>query len=373
MLTTDSTPAQVLDWVNSQLRQLFEGFEPVRHFAWKQSKRGRWAGSYQSSSIELNPDFFRGIEQSQKQSIAIEDVLLHELCHHIQHQVAPSSPAHGKEFRELAYFVNGKLRRDAVTIYHDLAKTPEGEEANRAQRKALALLARTTSSNEHEAMIAAAKYAQFIAANNISLDSHGETLANGLPLMVKEHIWTAKNLSHWLKTLLRDVAYVNACSWTYIRCEGCTKIHFYGRPHKICQAYDMIDYLSEAVNRVVKDAQEQAAEPRGKSYWSSFREGVSDRVGRSLCDDHRRRMNEGVVATNGVNHIPGLVLQSSFEAERRASAELLSEIHPRLRGSASTTGSNSLIGKHDGMAAGKSISVARQATGRNALSLSASR
>lgn len=373
MLTTESTPDQVLDWVNSQLRQLFEGFEPVQHFAWKQSDRGRWAGSYQSSSIELNPDFFRGIEQSQKQSIAIEDVLLHELCHHIQHQVAPSSPAHGKEFRELAYFVNGKLRRDAVTIYHDLAKTPEGKEANRAQRKALALLARTTSSNEHEAMIAAAKYAQFIAANNISLDSRGEALANNLPLMIKEHVWTAKSLPHWLKTLLRDIAYVNACSWTYIRCEGCTKIHFYGRPHKICQAYDMIDYLSEAINRVVKNAQEQAAEPRGKSYWSSFREGVSDRVGRSLRDDHRKRMNEGVVAANGVSHIPGLVLQSSFDAERKASAELLSEIHPRLRGSASTTGSNSLTGRHAGMAAGASVSVARQTTGRKTLSLSASR
>lgn len=380
MLSTNSTQSEILDWLNSQSTELFTDFnlDSVQYFAWevnrrREGERDRWAGLYRRSSIYLDPNFFRGIQDEKKQSIAIQDILLHELCHHVQDQIAPSSPSHGREFRELAYYVNGKLKRDAVTIYHSLAKTPEGEEAIRAQRKALALLARTTSSNEHEAMLAAAKYAEFVAANNISLDSHAETLSSGLPLMVKEHIWTAKNMSHWLKILLPGVAYVNACSWTWIRCEGCTKIHFYGKPHKICQAFDMIDYLTEAIDRVVKKAQLQSDESRGKSYWSSFREGVAQRVTRSLMDDHSRRMRDGIAASNGINHIPGLVLQSSFQKEREASDQFLSEIYPRLRGSTATTGSKSFSGRQDGIAAGASVSVARQTTGRKTLSLSPSR
>jgi hypothetical protein len=367
LFSVNSEATEVLDWINDQIKDLFPGFPLIDCFKWHKfesgtGKRDRWAGAWCNGTISLNPEFITSAGDEKKQSLRIQDILFHEICHHIQYEQFPHAVSHGKEFRKIAYYINGSLGREAVSIYHDYAKTPEGEEANRAQRKALALLARTNSSNEHEAALAAAKYAQFVAVNNISLDSHAQSLANGLPLMVKEHIWTSKNMSHWLEILLSVVAYTNSCSWTYIRSRGCTKTHFYGRPHKICQSYDLLDYLTEAVDRVVKKSQKESEVPMGKSYWSAFREGVAKRVAESLRADHSRRMNEGIVAKNGINHVPGLVLKSSFEKEIVASREFLHEIHARL-GKSAARGSSSASGLSHGFAAGASISVARQTSG----------
>mgnify|MGYP001806090228 CR=1 FL=1 len=393
MLLSTSTPEQeVLAFINDHLTSLFiqPPPPPIQSFRWDRSRskrRDRWAGWYQDRRIHLDPQFFSGIADPKQQHQAIEDVLLHELCHHIQYLTYPHSPMHGREFRELAYYVNGKMGRDAVTIYHSLAKTPEGQEAERAQRKALALLARTTSSNEHEASLAAAKYAQFVAQNNITLDAHAETLANGLPVMVEEHIWTAKQMTASLSYILNAVAHVNGCTFAYWRTGACTKIRFYGRPSKISQSYDLIEYLTEAVDRVVKKEQaednkvkaqqrregmEALAAPRGRSYWIAFREGVARRAAQALLDDHKRRMAEGMTVNNGINHIPGLVLQSAFEKEQTASDEFMSELHPKL-GKGSRLGARSHSGRSAGYAAGSAISVARQACGSSTRSLAAAR
>lgn len=369
-----NTPeSEVLEWLNEQLEELFGmAMEPLTSFHWErphQSKkvRERWAGWYSGSTISLDPDFFRGIDNASQQNEAIQDVLLHELCHHVQRRCyGHDVPMHGKEFRKLAYFINGKLNRDAVQVYHSLAKTPEGKEAERAQKKALALLALTTSSNEHEAALAAAKYAQFTAQNNIILDNHSGTLANGLPEVVKEHIWTSKVKATWLSTLISAVAYTQGCVYTYIRTNGaCTQFHFYGRPIKISQSYDLLDYLTEAVERVVDKAKIEAKDeaPKGKSYWMAFREGVASRVAQSLHADHNRRMEEGLTASNGISHVPGLVLKSSFDKERQASREFLEELHPSLKKGTSGAGSRSSAGRHAGYSAGGSISTARQTTG----------
>lgn len=373
-LSVDTPETHVQAWLNEQLESLFSfgSADYIRLFRWQRPSQGRkirerWAGWYGSSEVTLNPDFFTGIDNPAKQAEAIENVLLHELCHHVQRCMYGNSiPPHGKEFRKLAFYVNGKLGRDAVDVYHSLAKTPEGEEAERAQRKALALLSRTTSSNEHEATLAAAKYAEFVAKNNIVLDSHAQVLANGLPEMVKEHIWTSKVKATWLSTILSAVAYTQGCVYTYIRTQGsCTQFHFYGRPIKISQSYDLIDYLTEAVDRVVAKAKKEAKDeaPKGKSYWMAFREGVAHRVAQSLHDDHANRMKEGLIASNGVSHVPGLVLKSSFEKERQAAKDYLADLHPELRKGTASAGSNSAAGRHAGYSAGGSISTARQAVG----------
>lgn len=401
-LSTSTSVHDVLPYINTLYAQLFPDYadiHPIKWFQWstalhrssggKARERDRWAGMYHRSQIELDPAFFYGISDPAQQHQAIEDILLHELCHHVQeNKWGRFVPDHGKEFRELAAYVNGKMGRDAVTIYHSLAKTPEGEEAERAQRKALALLARTTSSNEHEAALAAAKYAQFVARNNITLDAHAETLANGLPVMVEEHIWTAKQMTASLAAILSAVAYVNACTYAYWRMNGsCTVIRFYGRPSKISQSYDLIEYLTEAVDRVVKNEQKEdnrvkaqhrkegrlmLAEPRGRSYWIAFREGVARRAADALRADHRRRMSEGITAPNGVNHIPGLVLKSSFDKETQACEELMREIHPKL-GKGVQHGARSHSGRSAGYSAGSSISVARQTSGSTLRSLSFAR
>jgi hypothetical protein len=373
-LSVDTHETHVQAWLNQQLEELFSfgSADYVRLFRWQRPSQGqkvreRWAGWYGRNEITLNPDFFTGIDNPRKQAEAIENVLLHELCHHVQRcTYGDNVPPHGKEFRKLAFYVNGKMGRDAVDIYHSLAKTPEGEEAERAQRKALALLARTTSSNEHEAALAAAKYAQFTAENNIVLDAHAQVLANGLPEAVKEHIWTSKVKATWLSTILSAVSYTQGCVYTYIRTQdSCTKFHFYGRPLKISQSYDLIDYLTEAVDRVVNKAKQEAKgeSPKGKSYWMAFREGVASRVAKSLYDDHERRMKDGLIASNGVSHVPGLVLKSSFDKEREAAKEFLAELHPDLSKGTASKGSNSAAGRHAGYSAGGSISTARQAVG----------
>lgn len=372
-LSVETSKEEVLSWMNHQLDQLFSmGMHPISSFLWERTYKGkehkeRWAGWYCRSEITLNPDFFSGIADADKQSEAIEDVLYHELCHHVQRCCYGNDvPPHGREFRKLAYFVNGKLNRDAVQVYHTLAKTPEGKEAERAQKKALALLALTTSSNEHEAALAAAKYAQFTALNNISLDNHSCTLANGLPEVVKEHIWTSKVKSTWLSTLISAIAYTQGCVYTYIRINGaCTQFHFYGRPLKISQSYDLLDYLTEAVERVVAKAKAAAKDdaPKGKSYWMAFREGVASRVANSLRNDHNRRMEEGLIASNGISHVPGLVLKSAFEREKQAAREFLEELHPSLKKGSSGAGSRSSAGRLAGYSAGGSISTARQTTG----------
>lgn len=383
ILSVDTPEPHSQAWLNEKLEELFSfgAADYIRLFRWVRPSSGqkvkeRWAGWYYRNELTLNPDFFSGIENARKQSEAIENVLLHELCHHVQRCIyGDNVPPHGKEFRKLAYYVNGKLGRDAVDTYHSLAKTPEGEEAERAQRKALALLARTTSSNEHEATLAAAKYAEFVAKNNIVLDSHAQVLANGLPEMVKEHIWTSKVKATWLSTILSAVAYTQGCVFTYIRTQdACTMFHFYGRPLKISQSYDLIDYLTEAVDRVVDKAKEdvKGEPPKGKSYWMAFREGVATRVAGSLYDDHKRRMDEGLVASNGVSHVPGLVLKSAFEKERHAAEEFLADLHPRLGKGTASKGSSSSAGRSAGYSAGGAISTARQAVGSRQRALASS-
>lgn len=369
-LSTTASEANVLSWINQQLQELFFSTDPIQGFHWDSSPakgKGRWAGWYSGNTISLNPEFFSGIQNTDLQSEAIQDTLLHEICHHVQRCCYGCNiPPHGKEFRKLAYYVNGKLNRDAVQIYHSLAKTPEGKEAARAQSKAMAMLALTTSSNEHEAALAAAKYAEFIARNNLVLDPYAEALANSLPEMVKEHIWTSNVKSTWLSIIMYAVAHTQGCVYTYIRANGaCTQFHFYGRPVKISQSYDLIEYLTEAVDRVVDKAKIEAKDetPKGKSYWMAFREGVARRVANSLYDDHNRRMSEGLTASNGISHIPGLVLKSSFEREQQAAKDFLTETHPKLGRGSSGAGSRSSAGRQAGYLAGGSISTARQTTG----------
>lgn len=371
--TTATEEATILHWIQQQQHKLFPDIGTfVKGFYWRTptSQRGRssWAGWYGWSSITLNPEFFSG---SPDPSLAIQDTLLHELCHHIQAvKYANNVPPHGKEFREIAYYVNGVLGRDAVTIYHSLSRTPEGQDAERAQRKALALLARTTSSNEHEAALAAAKYAAFTAANNIVLDGHSAVLASNLPDVICEHLWTAKKTTKALLTIIGAVAETHACVFTFIRSyDACTKFHFYGRSIKLCQAYDMIEYLTQAIERVVKNEQKQSSEAKGRSYWGAFREGVAIRVAKALRDDHQRRLSEGVVASNGISHIPGLVLMSAFEKERKAACDLVRDMHPNIRASSDHRGSNSHEGRRAGYEAGKNVSVAKQTTGRGTLLL----
>ena len=394
ILSTSTPEAEVLAWLNEQLATLFPDMAwPLRAFYWERSTsakklRQRWAGWYWGSTISLDPDFFRGLPP-ERQSQAIIDVGLHELCHHVQRMKYGDVPTHGKEFRLLANHVNGVLRRQAVDTYHELAKTPEGEEAARAQRTALALLARTTSSNEHEAALAAAKYAEFTSKNNLTLDSHAGALAGNLPEIVKEHIWTAKVMNTWLMRVLQAVSYTHGCTFTYRRTQdACTHIHFYGRSIKISQAYDMIEYLTGAIDRVVakemkadneakklhqREGRSTLAVPRGRSYWMAFREGVAQRVAAALHADHKRRMEEGITAPNGITHVPGLVLKSAMAKEMEAANDYMTWLHPSLGRSVARKGSQSAAGRSAGYAAGASVSVAKQAVGSSTRSLCAAR
>lgn len=374
MFTLDTSEIEILAWLRQQQEVLFPGssFPTLQSFEYVDKLPRKWAGAYtrqgitpisgENGRIQLARNYFTSLT-GEALDRAMRETLYHELTHHFQYAIDPyCETPHGKEFRKMAASINGKLQDDWVQPHHHLRRTPMGAEALAIQRKALALLSRTTSSNEHEAAIAASKYAELCAKFDFTLDAEAATLAAALPEIVDERFYTSKQASKWLQTLLAAVCRVHAGTlyWQSSQMMG-TRWFVIARTTKVAQIYELTMYLTEAVERVVENARKERPDKPGRAFWSSYREGVARAVAQSLNRDLERRHAEGISESSGISHIPGLVLRSHFEKEKAAVQEYQEGHVGKMRTAASRRVSNSYA-FCAGASAGRSISVSRQVT-----------
>jgi predicted SprT family Zn-dependent metalloprotease len=372
-------------WVNARLVEIFPQpypqFYPSTTVQFRSQFNGRqanWAGEYSNCGghITLNLAAFTPLrDKPQELHRALRSVLLHELCHHVQRWQAiregvPISPPHGAVFRGLMRFVNGFYNEEIVSVYHALRMRST---CPKTHRRALALLALTTSANEHEAALAAARFAELQLRYELDLSPEAGAMVEGLPPMDDQVIHIAKQASTWLRYLLGAIAETNSCKLYWHRQDGSVAFHLVGRETKIAQAYEVMEYLIEAIDRAVNkervEAKASGSPARsGRSYFMAFREGVAATVYHSLKARHAERLKDGIVADNKINHIPGLVLQAHFKKEQAALEEFLRGESYRFR-STTAGGSRSAYGKARGREAGAAIGLDPQVRSSRRLAL----
>lgn len=295
-------------------------------------------------------------------TIEIEETLLHELIHLWQYNHPDESvviqPPHGKAFRLEMYRINGILGREAVKIYHNY-QMPESE---KILRKAKALLARTQSNNEHEAMIAAAKFTQYLQQYDLQLSDELLLLAQELPELEEQVVAISKVADSWRKILLSGLAYVNACQLFWQRKVGYIQWKMIGREHRLAQVVLLYDYLEESLEKLVKLKQKELKKEgikQDKSYWNAFRVGIANNINERLRADFERRLNQGIEASQEVNCISALTVQNWFNSEKLAVTEFLNQQNYKFRKTRGIAISNS-AGYNDGNSAGNSINTNQQ-------------
>jgi len=292
----------------------------------------------------------------------IEETLLHELIHLWQYNHPDDSiviqPPHGKSFRTQMYRINGILGRDAVKIYHDY-QMPETE---KILRKARALLARTQSNNEHEAMIAAAKFTQYLQQYDLQLTDESLLLAQELPQLEEQVIAISKVADSWRKILLSGLAYVNACQLFWQRKVGYIQWKMIGREHRLAQVVLLYDYLEEALEKLVKLKQKELKREgikQNRAYWNAFRVGIAYNINERLRADFESRLNQGISASNEVNYISALTVQNWFNSENLAVTDFLNQQNYKFRTTKSIIISNQ-SGYEEGNSAGNQINMNHQ-------------
>ena len=291
---------------------------------------------------------------------AIEDTLLHELIHvwqrHNPDEKIQREAPHGKGFRSEMYRINSILQRDAVTIYHNYQMTGN----DRILRKAMGLLARTQSNNEHEAAIAVAKFTEYMQRYDLQLSDEALILANELPELEDQVVAISRVADTWRKVLLSSLAYINASKLFWRNKNGFVEWHCIGREHRLDNIVVLYDYLEEAIERFVHTQQKEARHQglaRGRAYWNSFRVGISLTIDQRLQLDFKTRINQGIKVDNGAN-ISALMIKNWHTSE----TENLNNFANQNYSFKKTKNPNlsSYHGYHDGKNAGNKINLNRQ-------------
>lgn len=282
---------------------------------WKENLRKK-AGVfiYPSNIIYLNPSILDkpGMDQ------ALLDTLLHELIHvwqrnHIEKKIQ-LEPTHGKAFRCELYRINGILGREAVTLTHNY-EMPSNQ---KILRKAQALLARSQSSNEHEAALAAAKFTEYAQRYDLALSSEDLLIASELPEIEDQIVAVSQKANNWRVILLSKLAYVNACDMYWRRNAAFVEWHMVGREHRLDQIVWLYDYLEEAITRIVKTEQKAVTQAKGSAYWNSFRVGLASRISQKLLDDFNQRTRIGIKSDNPGENITALMIQNWYTLETKS-------------------------------------------------------
>lgn len=320
----------------------------------------RKAGHYihKTKTIQLNRPILDHPEMEQ----ATLDVLLHELIHvwqsnHPDFEIT-IEPSHGKAFRAQMYRLNGMLGRDAIAVYHNY-QLPGNEGI---LRKAMALLARTQSENEHEAAIAAAKFTEYMQRYDLQLDNETLLLTDELPQLEDQVVAISRIADSWRKILLSGLSYIFACHLYWKSKGSFVEWHMIGREHRLDQVVFLYDYLEEAIQRLVAKEQEinrKQGISKGRAYWVSFRVGIAHNIYERLKQDFEQRMKEGINANTDYNNVSALVVQNWHHSEKQAVADFIETQEYSFRSAKSSLISNE-AGFCDGKEAGNSVSINRQ-------------
>ncbi|NES87283.1 MAG: hypothetical protein F6K10_41505 [Moorea sp. SIO2B7] len=320
----------------------------------------RKAGCYlhYQKSIQLNTAILDkpGMEQGTK------DALLHELIHVWQRnhpdEKIKREPPHGRAFRSQMYRLNGILGREAITTYHNY-QMPGNE---RILRKAMALLARTKSNNEHEAAIAAAKFTTYMQQYELQLSEKYLVLASELPELVDQVVAISRVADSWRKILLSSLAYLNACQLFWRNQSGFVEWHMIGREHRLDQVVLLYDYLEEAITRLVTTQQKIARQEgfsKGRAYWNAFRVGIANNIYQRLKADFEIRMHQGIKVDNNQESVSALVVQNwHIEENNAVSAFVAAKNYSFVRGRNYCI--TSVAGYYDGHNAGNTVSINQQ-------------
>lgn len=337
-------------WANTPWMSMLKRVE------WKENL-GKKAGAftYPSNIIYLNSSILDkpGMEQE------VIDTLLHELIHvwqtnHVEIKIR-LEPDHGKGFRGELHRINGILGREAVTLTHNYLLPSDAK----ILRKALALLARSQSSNEHEAALAAAKFTEFAQRYDLALSDQDLQIASQLPEIDDQVVAVSQKANGWRVTLLNNLAYVNACELYWRRKSGFVEWHMIGREHRLDQIVLLYDYLEEAIERVVKTERKAVTKGKGAAYWNSFRIGIVSRICRKLLDDFNQRRKNGLESEGFGQNITALMVQNWYTLETQRVKDYIEKKTYNFQRNTVKTYSDE-AGYCDGHKAGDQISLSPQ-------------
>lgn len=119
------------------------------------------------------------------------------------------------------------------------------------------LLALATSSNPHEAALAAARAQALMFAHNITQDAITLRDPAADPLSAYEKVTTeipgarAGSLN-WRRLLANSVARTNFTAMLYVR--GTNRMHLIGKPHNIEMTKYLVEYLTVEIDRLARQA-----------------------------------------------------------------------------------------------------------------------
>ena len=230
------------------------------------------------------------------------------------------------------------------------------------------LLALSTSPNEHEAALAAAKASELMIAHDINAS---QLIDNTVDEDVKSDNFAFGSTrdSNWKSVIAQGVAHLNMCEhWRSVGGKRCY-FTFLGKPSRTELCKQTLEYLCGAVTRMLEDhiikirrdgcfevgdtwhLTSDMNPGEWVAYRNSFKKAAASSLRRRLWEERQRRQQEGI--KNDDVQINALVVADAYAV----AAKEIQPHMPKLRNSRMSWGG---MGSAAGAAAGNSISLNRQ-------------
>jgi len=243
-------------------------------------------------------------------------------------------------------------------------------------RKLLNLAA--NNPNEAEAAAAAEKASRLMLENGI-LEADICSDEDSQKVVDLRKVYATK-MNNWHGALASGIATMNLCD-TYFNSQYVDKsksayraklvketgINFLGTEGRVEVSHQMLDYLIQAIERLVtKDLRYakkwDAPVNPDRSYWTqwknSYRYAAARRLRNRMIEIHKLRQSQGIETSDG-QHINALTVQTADE-QARAAIELYKQQNLKLRQGRRMSGPTSQSGYDAGLTAGDSVSLNNQ-------------
>lgn len=232
------------------------------------------------------------------------------------------------------------------------------------------LLRLSKSPNENEALAAAAKAQELLAAYNLDMADIGDTSHQDM-FEIDDGYVTASQ--PWRRVIAANVAVLYFCDhfyefnrkWTDARKCGYVRSdrhHFVGQRHNIIVTKEMFAYLCDTIERLTREARarmhNQLAKGELSSFATSFRNACADRVGQRLYAKYleQTRTPPAGLVTKHKTTLPAL-----YQSVEKALEQFMTNVAPMVnREAKSRAVSKSVLGIAEGMAAGDGVSLDMQ-------------